>query len=130
MSGTGSICLELERKLNPTKFKMRGKRDKYCQISLNYYWDLLKYIVDDYLTEWEVLKFKDLYGYQLANMFLVHTMAFGFGALLSYPIMSPIVRGATHGYLSRLPVAGFLGFFFSMQSGYWSRPNETFNDLM
>ena len=130
MSGSGSIVLDLERKLNYQKFKRRGKRDLFSKISLNYYWDLLKYIDDDYLTEWEVLKFKDLYGTQLANMVAVHSSAFGLGVLLSYPLMSPMIIGATHGYLSRLPVACFLGFFFSMQCGYWARPDKTFHEIM
>ena len=66
--GPGSIITELERKLNPNRFKRRTKQDEYCKISVNYYWDLLKYVDDDYLTEWETLKFKDLYAYQLGNM--------------------------------------------------------------
>ncbi len=67
-SDKGSIILDLERKLNPKRFFRRGKRDNLCKISLNYYWDLLKYVDDDYLSEWEILKFKDLYANQLGNM--------------------------------------------------------------
>ena len=66
--GTGSIITELEKKLNPDRFFRRVKKDQYCEISINYYWDLLKYIDDDYLSEWEILKLKDLYAYQLGSM--------------------------------------------------------------
>ena len=66
--GPGSIITDLERKLNPGRFFKRGKKDNYCKISINYYWDLLKYIDDDYLSEWEILKFKDLYAYELGTM--------------------------------------------------------------
>ncbi len=67
-SGPGSIIMELERKLSPERFHKRGRKDNLCKLSITYYWDILKYIDDDYLSEWEILKFKDLYAYQLGNM--------------------------------------------------------------
>ena len=108
---SGSIVLELERKLNWDRFKRRGSRDNYCKLSTNYYWDLLKYVDDDYLTEWEVLKFKELYFLQLANLFFqgVTCCMIGFG--LSYPIMSPIVKSSAHGFTNRMPVGLFLSSF-------------------
>ena len=128
--GPGSITLDLERKLNPDRYNRRGKRDTMCKLSLNYYWDLLKYIDDDCLSEWEILKFKDLYAYMIGTQALMHTTAFGFGVLLSYPIMHPIVKMSTHGFINRLPVAALLGFFMSMQAGNWLRPNEHFHEIM
>ena len=128
--GSGSIVLEMEKKLNYERYRMRGKRDKYCKLSLNYYWDLLKYVDDDYLTEWEILKFKDLYGYMLSSQVLIHASAFGLGVLLSYPIMHPIISTSTHGFINRLPVAAMLGFFLSIQAGNWIRPNQYFHEIM
>ena len=128
--GRGSIWIELEKKLNYAKWAKRGTRDTYSRISLNQYWDLLKYVDDDYLTEWEVLKFKDLYGDQLMSLVSVHWLAFSAGFALSYPIMSPIIRGSTHGYLSRMPVGFLLGFCLSHQSGFWCRPNQIFHEIL
>ena len=82
--GPGSIILELERKLNPDRFNRRGKRDQMCRISINYYWDLLKYVDDDYLTEWEVLRFKELYSEMLANLALQGISSFGLGFGVTY----------------------------------------------
>ena len=128
--GPGSIVLELERKLNRERYLRRGRRDQYCKISINYYWDLLKYIDDDYLTEWETLKFKDLYVNQLGNILCQTGSAIGLGYIVSSIIMTPIMRGSTHGYLNKLPVTALLAFFFCVQSGHWMRPNKTFHELM
>lgn len=56
-----SIVYNLERKLSPRRFRRRGANDKLCKISSAYYWDLLTYVDDDYLTDWEIYKFKHLY---------------------------------------------------------------------
>ena len=59
----------MERKLNPSGwawFKYLNKREKtQCKISIAQYWDLLYYVDDDYLTDWEVLQMKRLYRWQL-----------------------------------------------------------------
>ena len=101
-----------------------------AKISLNYYWDLLKYIDDDYLTEWEVLKFKDLYGYQIANLAFQHTSAFLLGVGLSYIVMNPVIKVNQIGFIQRLPVAALFGTFFWIQSGNWMRSNEVFHEII
>lgn len=64
-----AMVLAMERKLNPTAFWRRlWKNDKFCKITTAQYWDWLTYIDDDYLTEWEVLKMKELYFWQLQEM--------------------------------------------------------------
>ena len=59
------MIMVMERKLNADSygwFKYLKKKDKaLCKISTAEYWDLLMYIDDDYLTDYEVLKFKELY---------------------------------------------------------------------
>ena len=128
--GPGSIILELERKLNKERYNKRGRRDLYSKISVNKYWDLLKYIDDDYLTEWEILKFKDLYMDQLCKMLCQSVTMVGLGYLSSVIITAPYYRGPTNAFLFRMPVFALMTFFFSIQSGHWMRPNETFHDIM
>ena len=57
-----AVILEMERKLNPVSFYRRlWPQDKYCSLTTSQYWNLINYIDDDYLTDWEVLKMKELY---------------------------------------------------------------------
>ena len=128
--GPGSIVLELERKLNKTRFGRRTKRDKYCKISINYYWDLLKYIDDDYLTEWEVLKFKDLYVNQLGNMICQCTTMAAIGYGLSTFVTAPFFKITQQAQLYRMPTATILIFFLMVQNGFWMRPNKHFHEIM
>ena len=129
-SDKGSIILDLERKLNPKRFFRRGKRDNLCKISLNYYWDLLKYVDDDYLSEWEILKFKDLYANQLGNMIWQTLSCFGLGYVATSIIMSPTIISPTNGYLLRLPMLAVLTSFLCVQSPHWMRPNQEFHEIM
>jgi len=55
----------MEKKLNPIPFWRRFKRDNFCTLSSNSYWDWLQYVDDDYLTEWEILKMKELYFWEM-----------------------------------------------------------------
>lgn len=56
-----SIVHDLERKLNPKSWRLRHReRDAYCRLSVAYYWDWIPFVDDDYLTEWEVLRMKEL----------------------------------------------------------------------
>ena len=56
----------MEKKLNPTTFLRRlRKHDNYCKLSINQYWVWLKYIDDDYLSEWEVDKMIDYVAKQV-----------------------------------------------------------------
>ena len=102
--GPGSIILEMEKKLDSKRYNQRVKEDKRCKISVNYYWDLLKYVDDDYLTEWEILKMKDLYVKMLGNMICQTT----FVGILSYTaamaITAPFYKIKNGGYALRLPV--------------------------
>ena len=71
MLGTDSddkslMIMEMEKKFNPGWFFRRLRpRDDYCTLSIAQYWDWLTYIDDDYLTEWEILRMKELYYTQL-----------------------------------------------------------------
>ena len=57
-----AVILEMERKLNPVSYYRRlMPRDKNCSLTTSQYWNLINYIDDDYLTDWEVLKMKELY---------------------------------------------------------------------
>jgi hypothetical protein len=91
---------------------------------------LLTYIDDDYLTDYEVLKMKELYAWQLQELsgqFIVHT-AVGWG--LTFPLMGPIVKSATHGWYLRLPVALTFATFLGVQASAWERPSKAFHDLV
>ena len=107
----------MEKKLNANSyawFKFFNRKEKsHCKISVAAYWDMLTYIDDDYLTDYEILKMKELYYWQLqerSGQFVWHT-AVGWG--LTFPLMGPIVKSATHGWMLRLPaalsIATFLG---------------------
>mmetsp|Transcript_8801 Transcript_8801/g.7777 ORF Transcript_8801/g.7777 Transcript_8801/m.7777 type:complete len:132 (-) Transcript_8801:220-615(-) len=128
--GPGSIIMELERKLSSERFKRRAREDNYTKISINYYWDLLKYVDDDYLTDWEILKFKDLYAHQLGNMACQTASCFALGFGSTYILMSPTIKSATHGFLLRMPLGLLLSAFLCNQSGHWMRPNQYFHDIM
>jgi len=62
----------MEKKLNPSGyglFRYLNRKDQSTsRISVAQYWDLLTYIDDDYLTDYEVLKMKELYAWQLQEL--------------------------------------------------------------
>ena len=55
----------MEKKLNPTSWiwqkYLTRKDNNITKISTAQYWDWITYIDDDYLTDYEVLKMKELY---------------------------------------------------------------------
>ena len=63
------------------------------------------------MTDWEVVKMKELYYWQMQELscqFVFCTMA---GWLLCFPLMGPIVKGAAHGWALRLaPTITFASF--------------------
>ncbi|CDW73363.1 dhhc zinc finger domain containing protein [Stylonychia lemnae] len=126
-----AVILQMEKKLNPSVYWRRfWKHDKYCMISSNQYWDWLTYIDDDYLTEWEVLKMKELYFWQLQEMSgqAVCHVIIGWG--LTFPLMGPIVKSSAHGWYLRMPVAMTFATFLSVQASNWQRPSKTFHEIM
>ena len=63
------MIMTMEKKLNnqsPHMFRYLKRQDKsLSKISVAQYWDFLTYIDDDYLTDYEVVKMKELYCWQL-----------------------------------------------------------------
>tara|TARA_B110000305_G_C18963968_1_gene414026 strand:+ start:78 stop:317 length:240 start_codon:yes stop_codon:yes gene_type:complete len=60
------MIVTMEKKLNPKSSAlyrwMNGGKDRsISKISVAQYWDWLTYIDDDYLTDYEILRMKELY---------------------------------------------------------------------
>ena len=128
------MILLMEKKLNSNSsawFKYINRRDKStCKISIAQYWDFLTYIDDDYLTDYEVLRMKELYRWQLQELsgqFVAHTLV---GWLLTFPLMGPVVKNVAHGMALRLPVTLTFATFLGVQASAWERPNKCFHDLV
>ena len=85
---------------------------------------------DDYLTEYEIIKMKELYrkqiGHLSAGLFLCGVVGWG----LTYPLMGPIVRSSVHAWYFRLPVATSFTTFLWQQDQYWVGKNKPFTELM
>lgn len=82
------------------------------------------------MTEWEILKMKELYFWQLQEMsgqFAAHAIA---GWLFAYPLMGPIVKSSAHGVWLRLPVALTIATFLGVQATNWQRPSKSFHEVM
>ena len=66
------LIMSMEKKLNPNShalYKYFNRADKkVCRISTAQYWDWLTYLDDDYLTDYEVLRMKELYHWQLQEL--------------------------------------------------------------
>lgn len=66
------MIMAMERKLNNGSFawfKFNNRRDRsISKISVAQYWDWLTYLDDDYLTDYEVLRMKELYHWQLQEL--------------------------------------------------------------
>ena len=126
-----SMILDMERKLNPVNFNRRfRKTDKYCTLSNAQYWDMLTYIDDDYLTQWEVIKMKELYYWQLQEMSaqaVSHVIA---ATGIAYMIMGPLVRSSHIGWSLRFPFMVTAGTFLSVQASNWERSSKHFHELM
>lgn len=73
---------------------------------------------------------KELYFWQLQEMsgqFAAHVLV-GWG--LTFPLMGPIVRSATHGWYLRFPVAMTIATFLGIQASNWQRPSKVFHEIM
>ena len=61
------MIMTMEKKLNAGSFglfKFFNRRDQsLSRISVAQYWDLLTYIDDDYLSDYEVVRMKELYSW-------------------------------------------------------------------
>ena len=61
------MIMTMEKKFNPSGFglfRFMNRRDpSITGISVAQYWDMLTYIDDDYLSDYEVLRFKELYAW-------------------------------------------------------------------
>ena len=59
------LVMSMEKKLNPSShalYKYFNRADRTtAKLSVAQYWDWLTYIDDDYLTDYEVLRMKELY---------------------------------------------------------------------
>ena len=124
------LIMTMEKKLNSDSwalFKYLNRRDKsLAKISTAQYWDWLTYIDDDYLTDFEVLKMKELYHWQLQELsgqFVAHSVV---GWLLTYPLGGRIIKGNHVGWMLRLPFALTFATFLGVQASTWERPNKTF----
>ena len=82
------------------------------------------------MTEFEILKMKELQLDQLQELSGQWAAHFAFGWLASYAIMGPVVRSATHGWLLRFPIGLSVSLFMGVQAANWARPNRTFHELM
>ena len=69
---------------------------------------------DDYLSEWEVVKMKELYTYQLQELACQSAIQFGAGWALTYPLMGPILRAQSQNFILRLPAALTFATFLSI----------------
>jgi hypothetical protein len=52
------------------------------------------------------------------------------GWLLTYPLMGPVVRFISHGWILKLPVALSISTFLGLQAMKWQRPCQPFHDIM
>ena len=128
------MLMTMERKLNFDGFawfRYNNKKDRtVAKLSVAQYWDLLTFLDDDYLTDYEILKMKELYRWQLhelSGQFLAHGLA---GWCLAYLLMGPIVKSSVHGYFLRVPPTMVFASFVGVQAQSWERPSKTFNDLV
>ena len=128
------MIMTMEKKLNAKSwiwYKFANRRDKnISKISTAQYWDWLTYIDDDYLTDYEVLKMKSLYHWQLQELsgqFVAHSMV-GWG--LTYLLTGPIIKGPAVGWYVRMPFALSFATFLGVQAAAWERPNKSFHELV
>ena len=66
------MILTMEEKLNVHKFgwfRYKNRMDtKYATLSTNDYWDWLTYIDDDYCSDYDLIRMKELYRSQLQEL--------------------------------------------------------------
>ena len=100
------MIISMERTLNSAWFWRRhSAHQNHCTLSTAQYWDWLTYIDDDYLSEWEVVKMKELYCHQLQELATQSIIQMSAGWALTYPLMGPILRAQAQNFILRLPAA-------------------------
>ena len=73
---------------------------------------------------------KELYFWQLQEMSgqaVAHCL---FGYALTFPLMGPIIKSATHSWWLRFPPAAAFATFLSLQASNWQRPCKPFHEIM
>ena len=73
---------------------------------------------------------KELYLTQLQELsgqFIAHL---AFGWLMTFPLMGPIVRSSTHGWMLRFPPTLCIASFMGVQASNWQRPSRPFHEIM
>ena len=87
-------------------------------------------VQDDYLSEWEVVKMKELYCSQLQELATQSTLNTAAGWLLTYPLMGPILRAQAQNFILRTPAALTFACFLSVQTANWQRPSKAFHEIV
>ena len=128
------MIMTMEKKLNPTGFglfRFMNRRDlNTSTISIAQYWDMLTYIDDDYLSDYEVLRMKELYAWQLQELSGQAIAHSAVGYLAAVFLMGAKVKGHAYSRHMRLPVAMSFATFLAVQSSSWERENKTFHDMV
>ena len=55
---------------------------------------------------------------------------FGFAWIITFPLMGPIVKSASHGWILRFPPAMALGCLLHQNGANWERGNKSFHEIM
>lgn len=73
---------------------------------------------------------KELYFSQLQEMSgqAVCHVIFAYG--LTFPLLGPIVKSATHSWYLRFPMTATIATFLALQASNWQRPNRHFHEVM
>ena len=128
------MIMNMERKLNSNGWgwlRYISRRDqRMCKLSTSQYWDLLTYLDDDYLSDFEIVKMKELYRQQLAELsgqFVAHSLV-GYGMALL--LMGPRLKSPAHIWAFRLPAALTFASFLGVQAAEWERTSPQFHDLI
>ena len=110
------MIMKMEEKFNYKIFKRRFRtQEKFCRLAHTQYWNWLIYLDDDYLSEWEVLKMKQLFQYQIGDLiYSFFGMALA-GYLISFPVMGFKVRSRGLFWYWQLPTAWIITLFLGIQ---------------
>mmetsp|Transcript_15922 Transcript_15922/g.24589 ORF Transcript_15922/g.24589 Transcript_15922/m.24589 type:complete len:132 (+) Transcript_15922:3-398(+) len=114
------MILTMENKLKNNEFALfrsKFKKDpKICGLSTDQYWNLLYYIDDDYLTDYEIIRMKELYRHQLQELSGQFVAHFAFGWAAAVAISGRLFKGHFYSWWYRFPMAVSLGGFLSIQA--------------
>lgn len=94
------------------------------EISLNYS------LQDDYLTEFEVLKFKEMYCDHLRYCGIYWGFNLSAGMFTSYMLMGPVIKNLNIHFAHRFAPGVAFAFFFSIQLSNFARPNQAFTEIV